>query len=214
MIRVYVADDQDLVRAGIVAVVRAHDDMEIVGEAADGEQAVRGVLRSRPDVVLMDLRMPIVDGIEAIRRLRAKGVSSPVLALTTFDSDEHVFQALHAGAAGFLVKDAAVHEIVAAIRAAARGDAVLSPAVTSRVVAQYLAFVPDPVARAAEQSLLTPRESEIVGMIADGRSNAEIAAQVHLSEATVKTHVGRVLTKLDLRDRVQIAVWAHRNRRA
>lgn len=210
MIRVFVVDDQELVRAGIVAIVRAHDGMEVVGEAADGEQAIRGVLRTHPDVVLMDLHMPIVDGVEAIQRLRAAEVGIPLLALTTFDTDDHVFRALHAGASGFLVKDAAVEEIVSAIRAAAGGDTVLSPAVASRVVAQYLAFAPDPAKRAAEQSLLSPREREIVALIAEGRSNAEIAARAHLSEATIKTHVGRVLTKLGLRDRVQIAVWAHR----
>jgi len=208
MIRVFVVDDQELVRAGIVATVRAHDDMEVIGEAADGEQAVRGILRTHPDVVLMDLQMPIVDGVEAIRRLRAAGADAALIALTTFDTDDNVFRALHAGASGFLVKDASVDEIVAAIRSAVGGDAVLSPTVASHVVAQFLAFAPDPVQRAAERETLAPREIEIVGMIAEGLNNAEIAGRLHLSEATVKTHVGRVLTKIGLRDRVQIAVWA------
>ncbi|WP_406246022.1 response regulator [Microbacterium sp. M] len=208
MIRVFVVDDQELVRAGIVATVRAQDDMEVIGEAADGEQAVRGILRTHPDVVLMDLQMPIVDGVEAIRRLRAAEADAALIALTTFDTDDNVFRALHAGASGFLVKDASVDDVVAAIRSAVGGDAVLSPTVASHVVAQFLAFAPDPVRRAAEREALAPREIEIVGMIAEGLSNAEIAGRLHLSEATVKTHVGRVLTKIGLRDRVQIAVWA------
>ncbi|MFI7064582.1 response regulator [Kribbella sp. NPDC050124] len=211
MIRVFVADDQDLVRAGAVASVNAQPDMTVVGEAADGLQTVRSVEGSRADVVLLDLRMPILDGIEATRRIVASDHDARILVLTTFDTDEYVYAALRAGASGFVVKDAPVTEIAAAIRAVHRGDAVLSPSVTHRVVEQLLAFAPDPAARQATAGLLSDRELEIVRLVADGRSNAEIAATVFLSEATVKTHIGRVLTKLDLRDRVQIAIWAHRH---
>ncbi|WP_427891732.1 response regulator [Kribbella sp. GL6] len=210
MIRVFVADDQDLVRAGAVASVNAQPDMMVVGEAADGAETLRDVAGSRADVVLMDLRMPILDGIEATKRIVASVREVRVLVLTTFDADEYVYAALRAGASGFVVKDAPVAEIAAAIRAVHRGDAVLSPSVTHRVVEQLLAFAPDPVARQATEDLLSERELEIVRLVADGRSNAEIAATVFLSEATVKTHIGRVLTKLELRDRVQIAIWAHR----
>jgi len=211
MIRVAVADDQDLVRAGIVAVVEAQDDMRVVAEARDGADAVRMVADQPPDVVLMDIRMPLLDGIEATRRIVERALPTRVLLLTTFDADEHVHAGLRAGASGFLVKDAPVDELVTAIRAAARGDAVLSPAVTARVVGRLLEQPsPDAGDDAAAAAQLTPREIEVVRLVADGLSNAEIGAVVHLSEATVKTHVGRVLTKLGLRDRVQVAVWAHR----
>lgn len=211
MIRLVVVDDQDLVRAGIVATAEAQSDIHVIAEARDGDQAVRVVVETSPDVVLMDIRMPGIDGIEATRRIVERGSSARVLLLTTFDADEHVYGALRAGASGFLVKDAPVEELVTAIRAAARGDAVLSPAVTARVVGHLLER---PFRGAPEDAiptgLLTAREIEVVQLVADGLSNAEIGRLVHLSEATVKTHVGRILAKLGLRDRVQVAVWAHR----
>ncbi|GAA1567785.1 response regulator transcription factor [Kribbella karoonensis] len=211
MIKVFVADDQDLVRAGAVATVNAQPDMTVVGEAADGEQAVRGAASTRADVVLMDLRMPLLDGIEATRRIVGSERPAKILVLTTFDADEYVYAALRAGASGFVVKDAPVGEIASAVRAVHRGDSVLSPSVTHRVVEQLLAFAPDPALRQAGAELLSDRELEVVRLVATGLSNAEIGERVFLSEATVKTHVGRVLTKLSLRDRVQIAVWAHRH---
>ncbi|MDQ0643623.1 response regulator [Microbacterium murale] len=211
MIRLVVADDQDLVRAGIVATVEAQPDMRVIAEVRDGDQAVRAVTEGSPDVVLMDIRMPGIDGIEATRRIVERGSSARVLLLTTFDADEHVYGALRAGASGFLVKDAPVDELVTAIRAAARGDAVLSPSVTARVVGHLLER---PFRGAPEDAipagLLTPREIEVVQLVADGLSNVEIGRLIHLSEATVKTHIGRILVKLGLRDRVQVAVWAHR----
>lgn len=211
MIRVVIADDQDLVRAGIVATVEAQPGISVVAEVRDGEQAVRAVTERSPDVVLMDIRMPVLDGIEATRKIVERGSSTRVLLLTTFDADEYVYGALRAGASGFLVKDAPVDELVTAVRAAARGDAVLSPAVTARVVGTLLER---PFRGAAEDGfpagLLTPREIEVVRLVADGLSNVEIGGLIHLSEATVKTHIGRILAKLGLRDRVQVAVWAHR----
>lgn len=213
MIRVLVADDQDLVRAGIVATVNAQDGLTVVAEAADGAQAVGAAATWAPDVILMDIRMPAMDGLEATRRILAAAPSARILVLTTFDADELVHAALAAGACGYLVKDAPIDELATAVRAAGRGDAVLSPAITARVVARLLAHPPpDPLpgARPPAADLLTDRELEIVRLIADGLSNIEIARIVYLSEATVKTHVGRVLTKLVLRDRVQVAVWAHR----
>ncbi|MFE7113623.1 response regulator [Streptomyces sp. NPDC057575] len=211
MIRVLVADDQALVRAGIVATVNAQPDMTVVAEASNGAQAAESVAETGPDVILMDVRMPGTDGIEATRRILAEDPAQRVLVLTTFDEDEHVHAALRAGACGFLVKDAPIDELTAAIRAAARGDAVLSPAITARVVEQLLGSLP-PAGQtpAGAADVLTERELEIVCLVAEGLSNAEIGRIVHLSEATIKTHVGRVLAKLGLRDRVQIAVWAHR----
>lgn len=211
MIRVVVADDQDLVRMGIVVTVDAQHDMTVVAEASDGAQAVAAVAETRPDVILMDCRMPGTDGFEATRRILAEDAPQRVLVLTTFDADEHVYAALRAGACGFLVKDAPVEELTAAIRAAARGDAVLSPAITARVVGQLLESQPATLqAPVGAADTLTERELEIVRLVADGLSNVEIGNIVHLSVATIKTHVGRVLTKLALRDRVQIAVWAYR----
>ncbi|MFW6598180.1 response regulator [Propionibacteriaceae bacterium Y2011] len=213
MIRVLVVDDQDLVRAGVVATVDAQAGMAVVGEAGDGAEAVRAVAASKPDVVLMDIRMPGTDGLEATRRILAADPAARVIVLTTFDADELVHAALAAGACGYLVKDAPIAELTTAIQAAARGDAVLSPAITARVVERLLAHPPagspDVVPPAADS--LTDRELEIVRLVADGLSNLEISRVVYLSEATVKTHVGRVLMKLALRDRLQVAVWAHRH---
>jgi DNA-binding NarL/FixJ family response regulator len=213
VIRVLVVDDQDLVRAGIVATVDAQEGMTVVSEAADGADAVRAADLRDPDVILMDIRMPGSDGLEATRRILASHPDARVIVLTTFDADELVHAALAAGACGFLVKDAPIAELTTSIRAAARGDAVLSPSITARVVERLLAHPPvgAPGILPSAADRLTQRELEIVRLIADGLSNLEIARIVHLSEATVKTHVGRVLTKLALRDRVQVAVWAHRH---
>jgi len=211
MIRILVADDQPLVRAGIVATIDAQDDMEVVGEAEDGNSAIDSASRLAPDVVVMDIRMPGVDGIEATRAVRECDPDRRVLILTTFDADDHVYAALRAGACGFLVKDAPVEELVAAVRAAARGDAVLSPAITARVVEQLLA-APVPAAPSLPSGeILTPREIELVRLVADGLSNLEIGERLHLSEPTIKTHMGHVLAKLGMRDRLQVAVWAHRS---
>ncbi|MGN7976570.1 response regulator [Microbacterium sp. 22195] len=211
MIRILVADDQPLVRAGIVATVDAQADMEVVGEAADGIGAIESAGRLAPDVVLMDIRMPGIDGIEATLAVREHDPDRRVLILTTFDADQHVYAALRAGACGFLVKDAPVEELVAAVRAAARGDAVLSPAITARVVAQLLT-APDPTPPPLPSGeILTPREIELVRLVADGLSNLEIGERMHLSEPTIKTHMGHVLAKLGMRDRLQVAVWAHRS---
>jgi DNA-binding NarL/FixJ family response regulator len=201
-VRVLVVDDQELFRAGLRLVLRPPSDMELVGEAADGRQAVALVARLRPDVVLMDLRMPAMDGIEATRRIVAAGDGGPrVLALTTFGDDEHVYAALRAGASGFLLKDTPAEELIAAIRAVDRGDALLGPSVTRRVIEGYVPARSAPP-RDIKLDRLTPRELEVLKLLAQGRSNAEIAATLVVSEATVKTHVARTLMKLDLRDRV------------
>lgn len=214
MIRVLVADDQDLVRAGIVATIDAQEDMRVVAQAVDGAQAAAAVPHCLPDVVLLDVRMPALDGIAAAQQILRDRPAARILMLTTFDADDLVLSALRAGACGYLVKDAPVAELCGAVRAAARGDAVLSPAITARVIERLLdAPAPDAASEGhlpAEAAELTPRELEIVRLVADGLSNAEIGGIVHLSEATVKTHMGRVLTKLTLRDRLQVAVWAHR----
>ncbi|WP_157007671.1 response regulator [Agromyces laixinhei] len=211
MIRVLVADDQPLVRAGIVASIGAQPDLEVVAEAGNGVDAVRETARQSPDVVLMDIRMPQLDGIDATREILELRGGTRVLVLTTFDADEYMFGALRAGASGFLVKDASVDELAAAIRAVHRGDAVLAPSTTGRLLALMLPAMPDPRRRAAAEAALTGRELEIVRLVASGLGNAEVARAVHLAEATVKTHIGHVLTKLALRDRVQIAIWAYRN---
>jgi DNA-binding NarL/FixJ family response regulator len=208
-IRVLVVDDQELFRAGLRLVLRPQPDMELVGEAADGEQAVALVGRVRPHVVLMDLRMPALDGIEATRRiLSAYGGVPRVLVLTTFGDDEHVYAALRAGASGFLLKDTPVEELVAAIRAVHRGDALLDPSVTRRVIEGYVRAQTAPP-RNTKLDRLTPRELEVFKLVAQGRSNAEIASTLVVSEATVKTHVARTLMKLDLRDRVHAVVMAY-----
>jgi len=212
MIRVLVVDDQDLVRAGAVAVIDAAADLCVVGEAADGAQALAVQRERRADVVVMDVRMPVLDGIETTTRLLAAGMPPcRVLVLTTFDLDEYVYAALRAGAAGFLLKDAPTEELLAAVRTVHRGDAVIAPSATRRLLAQVVPALPDVAARDRALDVLTEREREVVALLADGMSNAEIGARLFLSEATVKTHVGRVLAKLGLRDRVQVVVWAYRN---
>ena len=208
-IRVLVVDDQQMVRAGFALILAAESDIDVVGEAANGEQAVRLARSLEPDVVLMDIRMPEMDGIEATRRL-AKDLHtrSRVVILTTFDEDSYVFEALRAGASGFLLKDCSPEQLVDAIRVTAAGAALLAPAVTGRVIEE---FARRPAARPAPPELasLTEREREVLLQLARGFSNAEIAAELYLSEATVKTHVTRLLAKLGLRDRVQAVIFAY-----
>jgi DNA-binding NarL/FixJ family response regulator len=212
MIRVLIADDQPLMRTGFRMILDAEPDLEVVGEAADGAEAVRLAAGARADVVLMDVRMPGMDGIEATRRLAGDGVQDPVrvLILTTFDLDEYVLSALRAGASGFLLKDVPPEDLVEAIKVVAAGDALLAPSVTRRLLDRFAASIPDPAAaRPAALDTLTARELEVLGLVARGMSNAEIAEHLVVSETTVKTHVGRLLFKLDLRDRVQAVVLAY-----
>jgi DNA-binding NarL/FixJ family response regulator/class 3 adenylate cyclase len=210
-VRVLLVDDQELVRTGFRMILDAEEDMEVVGEAANGKDAVTEAVRLRPDVVLMDVRMPELDGIEATRRLLADGgVDSKVVMLTTFDMDEYVYEALSAGASGFLLKDAPPEQLVAGIRAVCSGDALLAPSVTRRVIEEFVRRPPDGKRTAPpEIEELTPRESEVLKLIARGLSNAEIAQTLVVSETTVKTHVARVLMKMGLRDRVQAVVMAY-----
>jgi DNA-binding NarL/FixJ family response regulator len=208
-IRLLIADDQELVRIGFRLLLETQDDLEVVGEAADGEQAVALARELRPDVILMDIRMPRVDGIEAIGRLQALEPPPRVLVLTTFDLDEYVFGALRAGAAGFLLKDAPKDALVQAIRVIHAGDALLSPSVTRRLVEDYARRGEPTQPPEAILRDLTPREREVLVLVARGMSNAEIAERLVVSEATVKSHVGSILLKLDLRDRVQAVVLAY-----
>jgi DNA-binding NarL/FixJ family response regulator len=207
MTTVVVADDQGMVRSGLISLLEGDPEVTVVGEASDGAQAVAVVRRTDPDVVLMDIRMPELDGLSATRQLVADGARARVLVLTTFDLDEYVFEALRSGASGFLLKDAPVEELLSAVRVVSRGDAVLSPAVTRRVIEEFAAS--RPAARTEPSPELTPRELEILRYLGRGLSNAEIAADLVLSESTVKTHVSRVLLKLGLRDRVQAVIYAY-----
>jgi len=207
---VLIADDQALVRAGFRMILEAEEDMEVVGEAADGREAVAEARRLRPDVVLMDVRMPDVDGIDATRRLLGDGSDAKVVMLTTFDMDEYVYDALRAGASGFLLKDVPPEQLVAGIRAVASGDALLAPSVTRRVIEEFVRRPPDSVRTAPpELAELTARELEVLKLMARGLANAEIAKELFVSETTVKTHVAHVLMKLRLRDRVQAVVFAY-----
>ncbi|WP_027342367.1 response regulator [Hamadaea tsunoensis] len=209
--RIVVVDDQDVVRAAFGALLATQPDFAVVGDAADGAQAV-GVCRDRrPDVVLMDIRMPVVDGIEATRRILAEnGPDGPrVLILTTFDLDEHVYDALSAGASGFLLKDVTAERLFDAVRVVAAGEALLAPTVTRRLVAEFAKLRVRRPAPAVEFSALTPRETEVLRLIAAGLSNQEIAGRLVVGEETVKTHVSRVLYKLGLRDRIQAVVLAY-----
>jgi DNA-binding NarL/FixJ family response regulator len=210
VIRLLVADDHELMRGGLRAMLGAQDDMEVVGEASDGGEAVEQALALRPDVVIMDIRMPRVDGIEATRRLAVHGPGPRVLVLTTFDLDEYVWEALRAGAAGFMLKDAPPRQLAEAVRTVASGETLLAPAITRRLVERYVR-VPPPGSAAGRERFdeLTDREREVLVLIARGLSNGEIAARLFLSEATVKTHVTRILSKLGLRDRVQAVVLAY-----
>jgi DNA-binding NarL/FixJ family response regulator len=216
VIRVALADDQELVRAGFAALLDAEDDIEVAGEAADGEQAVQLAARCAPDVVLMDIRMPRLDGIEATRRIAAKPdlEAVHVVILTTFELDEYVFEAVRAGAAGFLVKDTDAAELIRAVRVVAAGEALLSPTVTRRLIAEFAFRTRDasgPAAQAVRSGLneLTPREREVVALVANGLSNQEISRSIYVSPSTVKTHCARAMTKLGARDRAQLVVFAY-----
>jgi DNA-binding NarL/FixJ family response regulator len=205
---VVVVDDQELMRVGFRMVLGAQADIDVVGEAGDGAQAIRMAAELRPDVVLMDVRMPVLDGVEATKQIVAAGTAR-VLVMTTFDLDEYVYSALQGGASGFLLKDTQPDHLVSALRAVASGDAVVSPSVTRRLLDRFVGTGGSPVRDARELDVLTDREREVLVLIAKGLSNLEIAESLFLSEATVKTHVGRILAKLDLRDRVQAVVLAY-----
>jgi len=213
VIRVLIADDQGMVRTGFTVFLGTQRDIEVVGEAADGEEAVRRAAELSPDVVLMDVRMPVMDGLAATRAILGGAVDlTPVprvLVLTTFDLDDYVYAALRAGASGFLLKDASAAQLVEAVRVVAAGDALLAPSVTRRLIAEFAALGAPraPTRRRLEE--LTERETEVLGLLARGLSNAEVAGRLVVSEQTVKTHVGRVLMKLGLRDRAQAIVYAY-----
>ena len=206
-IRVLLVDDQALVRAGFRMVIDSQDDLTVVGEAGDGQAAIALVARCRPDVVVMDVRMPIMDGIEATRRITALGPAPKVVVLTTFDLDEHALQAIRAGASGFLLKDAPPEEMLQALRSVHAGDAVIAPSTTRRLLEHLVPLAADPVAALAVAGL-TDREREVLTAMARGWSNSEIAERFVLADGTVKTHVGRILAKLGVRDRVQAVVLA------
>jgi DNA-binding NarL/FixJ family response regulator len=216
MTSVLLVDDQPLLRMALRMVLEAHDDLSVCGEGGDGAAAVKLTAQLEPDVVLLDIRMPVMDGVEATRRIVASGTQSRVLLLTTFDLDEYAYAGLRAGASGFLLKLVQPGELVAAIRAVASGDAVVAPSVTRRLLDTFAPHLPDPATtktqtKATNQLLspLTEREHQVLIEVANGRSNAEIAARLYLSDATVKTHVGHILAKLRLRDRVQAVVLAY-----
>jgi len=208
VIRVLLVDDQELMRMGFRMVLGAQPDIDVVGEAGDGRRAVELADELRPDVVLMDVRMPILDGVEATRQITVPGYAK-VLVMTTFDLDEYALSALHNGASGFLLKDTQPAELVSALRAVASGDAVVSPSVTRRLLDRFLGTTGGQLRDAGVLDVLTEREREVLVLIAKGLSNTEIAGTLFLSEATVKTHVGRILAKLELRDRVQAVVLAY-----
>ena len=208
MISVVIADDQDLVREGLQMMIEAEPDIRVVAQASTGAEAISAVRTHDPDVVLMDVRMPEIDGIEATRRLVSSGARSHVLMLTTFDLDEYVYAAMRAGASGFLLKDAPRDQLVTAVRTVARGEALLAPAITQRLIER---FVAQPRADETAPALteLSPRELEVLRLLARGLSNSEIAGELVVGEATVKTHVARILRKLSVRDRVQAVVLAY-----
>jgi DNA-binding NarL/FixJ family response regulator len=204
-ITVLVADDQEMVRAGFGALLRAEPDIEVIGEAADGAAAIEQCVRLAPDVALMDIRMPVLDGIAALRELTARGSTTRVVMLTTFDLDEYVYDALRAGASGFLLKHAPPGQLATAVRTVAAGDTLLAPSITTRLIASYVRHA---APRGAIEAL-TPRENEVLALIARGLSNAEIAGRLFLAEQTIKTHVSRIFTKIAARDRAQAVVYAY-----
>ena len=206
MIKVLIADDQAMVREGFGALLAAQPDLVVVGAAADGAAAVAETRSLAPDVVLMDIRMPVMDGLEATRRLAG---GPKILILTTFDLDDYVYEALRAGASGFLLKDAPAAELINAVRVVAAGEALLAPSVTRRLIAEFAARPNQAKPRPAELNALTPRETDVLRLIARGRSNQEIAEDLVVAEQTVKTHIGRILGKLNLRDRAQAVVFAY-----
>ena len=209
-IRVLVVDDQELVRLGFCVILDAADGITVVGEAANGEAAVSQVAAHEPDVVLMDIRMPGMDGLEATRLITQGPAGGPkVVMLTTFDLDDYVYEALRAGASGFLLKDSPRHDLIAAVRAAAAGDALLAPSVTRRLIEAFARRPPETSPSPSQLASLTARERDVLLLLARGRSNAEIASVLFVSEATVKTHVGNLLAKLGLRDRVQAVILAY-----
>ena len=209
-IRVLVADDQPIVRSGLATLISSEPDLTIIGAVANGRDAVNLATELRPDVVLMDIRMPITDGLEATRQILQpeRALETRVVILTTYDLDEYVFEALRSGACGFLLKHAAPEEILLSIRSAAAGNALLSPVITMRLIGAFITRRP-PSPKPPELSRLTPRELEVLRVVATGASNSEIAQRLFVAETTVKTHLARALTKLDLRDRVQAVVWAY-----
>jgi DNA-binding NarL/FixJ family response regulator len=209
VITVVVADDQGMVRAGLRSLLEADPEISVIGEAADGLEAIDEVRRLRPNVVLMDIRMPELDGLSATRQLIAERPDLRVLALTTFDLDEYVFEALRAGASGFLLKDAPAEELTTAIHVLARGDALLAPAVTRRIVEAFVSRSEPEPADLPELDDLSPREVEVLRLLAAGRSNAQIAGELVVSDATVKTHVSNILAKLRLRDRIHAVIYAY-----
>lgn len=209
MTTVLLVDDQLLVRTGFRLILDLEPDMEVVGEAADGTEAVRLVAAAHPDVVLMDIRMPVVDGIEATRRLSAAGSPSKILVLTTFDLDEYVYDAMRAGASGFLLKDAPREQLVAAVRLIARGESLLAPSVTRRLVERFVRLPSPSTGVPGQFQILSAREQDVLRLLAQGLSNAEIAMRLIVGEATVKTHVARLLGKLGVRDRIQAVILAY-----
>ncbi|MFI7128517.1 response regulator [Nonomuraea sp. NPDC050153] len=209
MITVLVADDQAMIRAGFAALLAAQPDLQVVGEAADGLEAVVAARDLRPDVVLMDVRMPNLDGLEATRRITGAGGDSKVIILTTFDIDDYVYAALRGGASGFLLKDAPPADLITAVRVIAAGEALLAPSVTRRLIEEFAARLPIDEREALRLNALTPRELDVLRLVASGLANTEIAGELTIAEETVKSHVGRIFTKLGLRDRAQAVVLAY-----
>ncbi|HEY8646026.1 MAG TPA: response regulator transcription factor [Gaiellaceae bacterium] len=209
MIRVLIADDQAVVRGGLQLILEAQDDLEVIGQAADGAEAIELVRKLQPDVVLMDIRMPVLDGIEATRQLAAAEADTRVLILTTYGLDEYVYDALKAGAAGFLLKTDSPERLVEAVRVVATGEALLAPEITRRLINRFLAAPPPNANPPNTLTDLTARERQVLEQLARGHSNSEIAKTLYVSEGTVKTHVARILAKLDLRNRVQAVVYAY-----
>jgi DNA-binding NarL/FixJ family response regulator len=208
-VRVVIADDQGMVRSGFTTLLNSEPDIEVVGEAVNGEEAITRAAQLRPDVMLMDVRMPVLDGLQATRQITAMTGAPKILVLTTFDLDDYVYQALRWGASGFLLKDASARELAEAVRVVAAGDALLSPGVTKRLIAEFARMgAPRGPSRKSLQNL-TERESEVLALVARGMSNAEIASRLFVAEQTIKTHVSRILMKLSLRDRTQAVVLAY-----